>query len=160
ELAQAPLGLYRDVRYAEYLRLTRGADDAYGIAYRGENLRLTLSGPGVYCAGELASAPGFPLCIGFKSDALVMALGGEVDRFAHVPDWAPGDLSHWAGVYWSEEAQAHLTLSMRDGVLVSQFAGRTAPLTPGKPGEFSFGRGALDVPMEGPADHIIVQIFG
>lgn len=155
-LAQAPTGFYRDRRYAEYLRLLPGGV----LSYRGEKRQLTEVAPGVYRADELAGFPGFQIYIGFKAGSLTMAYGGELDRFDHVPDWSPGDLSRFTGTYWSEEAQAHLKVELRDGALVSQIAGRTVPLSPGKPGEFIYGRGAVAVPADGPADYVILEVFG
>lgn len=156
EIAQAATGFYRDRRYAEYLRLEPGGV----LAYRGARRPLTEVAPGVYRADELPAFPGFQIYIGFKRDALDMAYGGELDRFEHVPDWNPGDLSRYVGTYWSDEANAHLTIEMRDGKLVSHVAGRTLPLAPGRPGEFIYGRGALAVPAEGPADSVTIEVFG
>lgn len=156
DVAQAPTGFYRDRRYAEYLRLEPGGV----LAYRGETRPLQKVADGVYRADELKAFPGFQIYIGFKPGGLDMAYGGELDRFDHVPDWAPGDLSRFVGTYWSEEAQAHLVLSLRDGRLISRIAGRTLPLTPGQPGEFIYGRGALAVPAEGPADWVAIEVFG
>ncbi|MCI3131188.1 serine hydrolase domain-containing protein [Phenylobacterium aquaticum] len=155
-VAQAPTGFYRDRRYGEYLRILPGGV----LSYRGETRKLQEAAPGVYRADELAAFPGFQIYIGFKADSLNMAYGGELDRFDHVPDWAPGDLSRFVGTYWSNEAQAHLKIELRDGVLVSQIAGRSVPLSPGRPGEFIYGRGAVDVPAEGPADQVTLQVFG
>lgn len=156
DVAQAQTGFYRDVRYAEYLRLLPGGT----IAYRGERRQLTNVAPGVYRADELAAFPGFQIYIGFKRDRLNMAYGGEFDRFDHVADWAPGDLSRYVGSYWSDEAQAHFNITMKDGVLTGQVGSRSVPMAPGRVGEFIYGRGAIAVPAEGPADSVTVEVFG
>jgi CubicO group peptidase (beta-lactamase class C family) len=156
DIAHVPTGFYRDHRYAEYLRLLPGGV----IAYRGEKRPLTQAAPGVYRADELAAFPGFQIYIGFKRDGLNMAYGGEYDRFDHVPDWAPGDLSRYVGRYWSDEAEAHFTIGMKDGALFGQIGSRTVSLAPGQPGEFIYGRGAIAVPAEGPADSVTIEVFG
>lgn len=156
EIAQAPTGLYRDRRYAEYLRLLPGGI----LSYRGETRPLTRVAPGVYRADELPAFPGFQIYLGLKRDSLGMAYGGEFDHFDHVPDWAPGDLSRYVGSYWSDEAQAHFKIVLKDGALVGQVGGRSVPLVPGRPGEFIYGRGAIAVPAEGPADSVTIEVFG
>ncbi|MBS0361863.1 MAG: serine hydrolase, partial [Proteobacteria bacterium] len=157
---EAPLGAYRDKVGAEYLRIVAGPGDTRVLEYRNERRTLKLVEPGIYRADALTPFPGFDIYVAFDARGLNMSYGGDYDRFDHVEDWAPGDLTRYAGTYWSDEAQAHMTLSVKDGVLYAQMGARSAPLKPGRRGEFAFGRGGLEVPAEGPADELKVELYG
>jgi len=50
--------------------------------------------------------------------------------------WDPGDLSRYAGAYYSEEADARCVLDQRGARLVLEGCARGEVLKPGKPGEF------------------------
>jgi len=53
-----------------------------------------------------------------------------------VAQWDPGDLSRFAGAYYSEEADARCVIDQRGARLVLETCARGAVLTPGKPGEY------------------------
>jgi CubicO group peptidase (beta-lactamase class C family) len=55
--------------------------------------------------------------------------------------WQPGDLSRFAGAYFSEEADARCVLDERGGRLVLETCAEGEVLKPGKPGEFVTGSG-------------------
>lgn len=153
-------GLYRDVIGAEYLRIGRNDAGVPTLEYRGETLPLRVAAPGVYTVGELKIFPGFALYVAFDRKGVRMAYGGDLDRFEPVEEWQPGDLSRYAGTYWSEEAHAHMTISVKAGVLYSQMLGLPEKLKPGRKGEFIFRRSALEVPADGPADRVVVRMYG
>ncbi len=51
-------------------------------------------------------------------------------------EWDPGDLSRFAGAYYSEEADARCVLDQRGARLVLEGCAAGEVLKPGKPGEF------------------------
>jgi CubicO group peptidase (beta-lactamase class C family) len=60
-----------------------------------------------------------------------------------VAQWDPGDLSRFAGVYYSSEADARCVIDQRGARLVLETCAEGAVLTPGKPGEFLADGGPL-----------------
>lgn len=60
----------------------------------------------------------------------------EAPSEAVVAQWDPGDLSRFAGAYYSSEADVRCVIDQRGARLVLETCARGAVLTPGKPGEF------------------------
>ena len=59
--------------------------------------------------------------------------------------WQPGNLSHYAGAYFSVEADARCVLDERSGKLVLETCAAGEVLKPGKPGEFVTDGGGLSL---------------
>ncbi len=63
--------------------------------------------------------------------------------------WQPGDLSRYAGAYFSFEADARCVLDERGGTLVLEACAEGESLKPGKPGEFVTESGWLTLRFSG-----------
>jgi CubicO group peptidase (beta-lactamase class C family) len=75
---------------------------------------------------------------------------GEEDEPAPVAaQWEPGDLSRFAGAYFSEEAGARCVIDERGARLVLEGCAKGAVLAPGKPGEFVADGGPLTLRFAG-----------
>lgn len=157
EVSAVREGLYRDVKSGEYLALRRENAGQLTLAYRGRELPLEPAGARVYKTAPLQFRP---IYLAFDSESVSMAYAGDYDEFARVSPWNPVDLQHWAGTYRNDETGARLQLGVEDGVLTSELDNSKLKLRPGRPEEFIYGRGALVVPGDGPADRVTLHVVG
>lgn len=157
EIGAAEAGLYRNVAYGEYLQLERDAAGALRLRYRGSLLMPEQFAPNVYRTEPLQS---WPIYLSFGAGRMSMEYAGDSDNYELVKPWQPSDLARWAGNYRNEENGAQLRVTFQDGKLSTELYGMKLPLQPGREGELTAGRGAIAVPVDGPANWVELQMIG
>ncbi|WP_175596923.1 penicillin acylase family protein [Peristeroidobacter soli] len=157
EIAAAQPGLYRNVAYGEYLQLERDGAGALRLRYRGSLLTPEPFAPKVYRTEPLQS---WPIYLSFGPGRASMEYAGDLDHYELTTQWQPTDLARYAGDYRNDENGAQLRVGFENGKLSTELMGMKLPLLPGREGEFTAGRGAIAVPVTGPANWVELQMIG
>jgi CubicO group peptidase (beta-lactamase class C family) len=141
-LLRSRAGLYRDTRTSMVMRLAASGDVLTAVG-RGP---LVPTSPSRFRAGEswvvFDDAAGAGGHAGFR----VMSPDGDTLRYEPVAGFAPGaaQLTEFAGVYHSDEADADLTFRVADGKLVMRdAAGNSGPVDPVYADTFGDGGGLI-----------------